>query len=436
MTPQFSKRAGIVLQSPYWDKEVTTEEQFNQRMKLLDNEYFPLKDAVQAADSYDDLSNEMKAIWDRAEIAAATAAKEYQHFIQNDTGGYGRFLGDSILPPQPETIPLSTDATGHQHKGKGEGGGQFTATGGGDSTSGKPGSATKEPPPPGTPKHTLPKGSGEEGAREKAQKDMKWRDDATFIVGSNHPNPSLPNETRPQLSDTERGALQNYSYQGDGPLHAKLRGMDYSWSQKTEEFIDELQSGLDSAFAKTPVMKTPARVVRGMNPPPEVAQQFIKNFQQGLANDQPVKIDDSYASTTRPGFLDELMDRMGMKDAVKKPFRGNIKITIDAVHGIDMMPHSILAGERELLLPRGAQFDVVSIKEKGGTHHVHLKQRPPTNPVSGTSAQLAIDNKPVMTDFEWSALVKYYRANPDRLKRWLNQGAKVTVLPLTPSAKG
>ncbi len=333
------------------------------------------------------------------------------------------------LPPPPP-VAMSADAAGHEHRGKGAGGGQFTSGGGGGG-----GGATADAGAPAKPAGSLPAGSGEPGAREKAREDMKRKDNWTMFKGSNVPNPSLPDETRPEFSDTEAGALQNYTYQGDGPLHAKLRGLDYSWSTKTEEFIEEEQKELDSAFAKTPVMKKPVRVVRGMNTSQEVAQKFMDRFQQGLDSNQPVKIDDSYASTTRPGFLSELMERMGLKDNVKKAFRGNMKLTIDACHGIDMMPYSKFSGESELLLPRDAEFDVVSMKTKGGTVHIHLKQRPPKKGGNVESGKpLAISDADVapmtvaMSDAHWGLLAGYYKKHPKRLNRWLNKGASISLV--------
>lgn len=421
MDPEFDMRGAIVLGSLYWDAPAGPE--YSARL----DEKYALRAAIIKAGKYDKLNPEMKALFDKAGVIAD---KELQQQA-DDVDAIERLTSQPIgivLSPEAATYMedeaiLSTDAVGHQHKGKGTGGGQFTSTGG---------SSTPNP------SQNLPKGSGEDGAREKAKQDIKWKDGATLIVGSNRANSSLPNETRPQLDDTERGALQNYSYQGDVPLHAKLRGQDYSWSHKTEEFIDELQKGLDSAFTKAPTMKTPVRVVRGMNPPQEVMEQFVKKFQQGQKTGVPVTIDDSYASTTRPGFLSELMDKMGLKDAVKKPFQGSIKLTIDACHGIDMMPFSKLTGESELLLPRGAQFDVVAVKQKGGTCHVHLKQRPPNAaPAPTASTPLAIrSDKPPLSGVEWRALVKFYRENPDRLKRWMNDGATVKVATKQPPPPG
>lgn len=96
MTPEFDRRAGKVLASPYWDMTVETEEEYKAYLKSRDNELRPLKEAIQSADTYDDLSDEMKAIFNRAEAVALVDEKAYEEFVQNDTGGYGRFHSTEI----------------------------------------------------------------------------------------------------------------------------------------------------------------------------------------------------------------------------------------------------------------------------------------------------------------------------------------------------
>ncbi len=62
----------------------------------MDNEFIPFKRAVQAANTYDDLSDDIKVIFDRAEAEAIRAREEYERAIQADGGGYGRFHGTAI----------------------------------------------------------------------------------------------------------------------------------------------------------------------------------------------------------------------------------------------------------------------------------------------------------------------------------------------------
>lgn len=97
MTPEWSRRAGHVLTSPYWDREVVTEEDFQQRMEFLEKEFFPLKEALQAdGSSYEKLTPVLRATFDRAEAAHLKQRAEWEEFVKNDGDGYGRFLGTEI----------------------------------------------------------------------------------------------------------------------------------------------------------------------------------------------------------------------------------------------------------------------------------------------------------------------------------------------------
>ena len=91
MTPEWSKRAGVVLASPYWELTVVTEEDFKKYLKLQDEEFLPLKEAVQESNSYNDLDEEMMAIFDRAEAVALKKRREDEEIAEQDIGGYGRF---------------------------------------------------------------------------------------------------------------------------------------------------------------------------------------------------------------------------------------------------------------------------------------------------------------------------------------------------------
>jgi len=96
MTPEWSRHAGMVLASPYWDKKGDTDKDYDERMRQREEELWPLKDAIAATDSYDDLSPEMKAIFDRAEAALIAEIKRQEEFAQNDVEGYGRFHSTEI----------------------------------------------------------------------------------------------------------------------------------------------------------------------------------------------------------------------------------------------------------------------------------------------------------------------------------------------------
>lgn len=90
MTPEFSRRAGKVLESPYFSSDQAGDK-FDERLEEKDR----LRDAIYGGIySYDDLDEECKAIWDRAEAAAVQADKEWDEFVKTDKDGYGRFHED------------------------------------------------------------------------------------------------------------------------------------------------------------------------------------------------------------------------------------------------------------------------------------------------------------------------------------------------------
>ncbi len=176
---KWSQRAGNMLNSIYWKKDVETEEELEEYIQQLDNEKTPIKEAVQAAESYDALSPAMKKMFDRAE----KAQKDWDAFIAQDVDGYGRFhetitytSGAPRTPkdkkskdekeseddeePEPDEDDASfgflTDLFGRKHKGKGTPeGGQFTKKDGGGDSSGKA-APPEEPAEPLEPLGPLP----------------------------------------------------------------------------------------------------------------------------------------------------------------------------------------------------------------------------------------------------------------------------------------
>src|SRR5437016_1092682 len=72
MTPEFDRRSAIVLGSPYWDVDGGVDvEEYMRRREKRDT----LVDAIQVADTYEDLDGENKELYDLAEKAADDAAK-------------------------------------------------------------------------------------------------------------------------------------------------------------------------------------------------------------------------------------------------------------------------------------------------------------------------------------------------------------------------
>lgn len=102
---KWSNRAGRVLDltSYYWESRggAETEEELDEYLRVMEEEYDPFKEAVQEADSYDDLSPEVKLLFDQVEKAQA----DYEAFLERDTGGMGRFHDDQRASPGPASQP-------------------------------------------------------------------------------------------------------------------------------------------------------------------------------------------------------------------------------------------------------------------------------------------------------------------------------------------
>lgn len=309
----------------------------------------------------------------------------------------------------PESNPFRTDAppTGNAFCSTGKGGGVDPTCGHGNGTAAGGGSGDKSHES----KLNLvrQKGNTHEGVPEAhaktmvdhadIHKAMTWQNNMTVVVGGNKPNPGLPEGTRPKLSDLERGALQKYSFKNDGPLNQILRGTAEPTKDGTvlhtarsgertttpyrKEFYDEMHAQMQSAFAKAPVLKTPVKVVRGMNLSPGDLEKYVAGMDASMKSGKPIEMK-GYTSTARPTGM---MAKVGLTPGVGKPFRGNVSVAIHAVHGLDMMPHSQLPAEGEFLLPHGAKFSVKSIVKKSDGYHVELHQHPPDNRGGGTTNQ-------------------------------------------------
>lgn len=211
---------------------------------------------------------------------------------------------------------------------------------------------------------------------EQAREALAYREGMTTVRGSNQASKALPDATRPDLDEYQRGALQKYSYLNDRPLNALLRGksLEETNTPYGKSFYDEMNAQMESAFAKTPVLDKPVRVVRGMQMPDDVLAGFIEKIQGASKDNKPLAMS-GYTSTARPTGL---LASLGLTSGIPKPFRGNVSFAIDAVHGIDMKPHSQLPGESEMLLPNMSQFTVKGIKKTKGGYHIELAQLPPS----------------------------------------------------------
>ncbi len=320
-------------------------------------------------------------------------------------------LGRDLKVDEKESIAdqflegLDDDATANEFNpdqprvpAGGPGGGQFGSGGGGATGVAAPATGegkTSGYTPAKTPERwAITKDTTYEGVpKEKAatltpdecKKALEFKDGMTTVVGSNAANSGLPKETRPDLDTLQSGALQKYSFKNDGPLNGMLRRGDccYSYTKDgnkadspyTKTFFDEMHGAMQSAFEKAPVLSTPVKVVRGMNlTQPGALEKFTANVTEALASGKPLSFN-GYTSTAKPSGL---MAKMGLASGIPSAFKGNVSLKINAVHGLDMGPHSQLPTEKEILLNHGAQFTVKSITKKADGYHVELDQLHPS----------------------------------------------------------
>lgn len=207
------------------------------------------------------------------------------------------------------------DDAGHEHKGKGEGGGQFTGIG---EAGGKIGDV------------------GEQNLLtfEKVKDAHKWGKDNFSSWASG-------------LTKEEKWAVEAYSGGGYETINGELRREVAP--EKTSGKTPQVISGLDAALAKGGLSE-PIKIYRGVRG--EFAESLIE-----LAKTGGVFVDKSYMSGTIAKKISEEFSRH--KDAT------NAVLEIDGKKGtpgayIDALD---ITGEAEWLFPRGSKFKVTEAKK-------------------------------------------------------------------------
>lgn len=270
---------------------------------------------------------------------------------------------------------------------------------------------------------------------EQARDVLSYHSNMTMVgAGGGTPrNAALPPQTDPNVNmgPLERGALQKYSYLNDRVLNGHLRGKDtLKDAPYPEHFYGEMHDAMQSAFEKTPVLSKPVRVVRGMSiDDPKKLDEMIKGYQQAAAAGGEVGFA-GYTSTATTGGLAQKIGLARDVDSIPKSFRGNVRMSIDAVHGIDMSPVSQLPGEKEFLLNHGSKFRVKSVKKTGDYWHVHLEQVPPARAAArnARSIPMSDDPKPAAnaggTDGpRYASLEEFYAAHPEAAGKFVDTDA-------------
>jgi len=107
---------------------------------------------------------------------------------------------------------------------------------------------------------------------------------------------------------------------------------------------------------------------------PEGIDKFIKGMEDSVSSGKPITLN-GYTSTASP---DGLLTKIGLGKKLPSAFKGNVTMKINAVHGLDMKPHSQLASESEFLLDHGSQFSVNKVtKDNLGNYTIEMDQHPP-----------------------------------------------------------
>lgn len=301
------------------------------------------------------------------------------------TGGHS----DSIIAPgcdDPKIASLSTDAGGRQHKGKGEGGGQFTKGGGGSGgivgykfTSRKNGKTwtIQGVRDDGKYQITAEDGStqfltGYDLARAAGLTEKEFTQLAsTTDVASPTPVTSAPREkstptARPRkLTEDEKDALEAYGDEGYDAVNNHLRfpspdsGNEKIYTNGGRALsVTEAIRLLDSAMSATPTT-APMSVLRGMSVSPDTNVREM--FQVG-----GTFTDKGFVSTSAGASADKFTKPKGSNTQ-------GLLMHIDVPEGTPS--HNFGGGsyEQELLLHRNSRFKVKSVsRDDKGVWHVHL----------------------------------------------------------------
>ena len=183
----------------------------------------------------------------------------------------------------------------------------------------------------------------------------------------NQPNPHAPDETRPPLTPKQQQAAFEYSSDAYGEINHALRFFENNLRSNLDDHHYNVHRELRKAFAAAGAMSKPIRVTRGMDLDGEDLSR-LKSAALGAKQE-------GY-HLRLPGYTSA-----GVGDHVIEGFNGNVQLTIDAVHGLDLLPYADIPWEKEFLLDHGSQFTIKDVSEtRNGDDrwlYVHLAQIPP-----------------------------------------------------------
>lgn len=247
----------------------------------------------------------------------------------------------------------------------GPGGGEWTAGGGGG------GAATATPPKPGA------ASAGRDGTVRGASfhyPDGYHPPQSKSPGVQPGPNADLGGATRPQMTTDEAKKLTAYTdVQVFRTLNEALKNnatlarpgkLAQMFGAKDVAGVHE---AMQKVFARAKTLDTPMTLKRGVfsRNPEQLAQSMLAS--QGKVVKLP-----GYQSTSA---VQEDHDSFGESGG---GYKGNVKFTIHAVHGLDMKPYSVFPGENEVLLNHNSEYKVGRVEKHDGTWHIELFQVPPT----------------------------------------------------------
>jgi len=208
----------------------------------------------------------------------------------------------------------------------------------------------------------VPKKVAKNITRNQAMDVLNWQNN----MGENISewNKDLPKESQLYLNTLEAGAVQKYTYLSDGPLNRRLRG-DPNWRKDeignripySDAYYDVLDEQLQTVFKKVKTFPKPVKTVRGM----QLSEQDLHTLMQKSARGSVVQFA-GYTSTTVVDAATQRKMDQGLTDGVRRAFKGNVSMEINAIHGVDTKPYSQLSHENELLLNHNSEFRVRRIK--------------------------------------------------------------------------
>lgn len=176
-------------------------------------------------------------------------------------------------------------------------------------------------------------------------------------------NQLLPREMRPPLKPEQALALQAYT-----SIPSSLFDDPLKEDQRVPEDFAHLHDALHQAFAGTPILAQPVRVNQQLELKDADKDAFLGRLTACRKAGKPIRLGGyQLASTEQP----EGTTPQSFNDT------NDVRVSIDAVHALDMMPYSPTWTNREVLLDHDSRFQVVEMKQDEGTWMVHLRQLPP-----------------------------------------------------------